>query len=57
MSALPGFTTTSLTKERTKALVSVSSLVFRYSLISVGRQPIAYYGSTTCTLPANSSLT
>ncbi len=29
MAALPGLTTTSLTKEWTKALVSVSSLVLR----------------------------
>ena len=50
---LAGLTSISLTK----ALVSTSLLVLRYSLISVGRQPIAYYGSTTCTLPANSSLT
>ena len=34
MAALPGLTTTSLTKEPTKALVSVSSLVLRKSLIS-----------------------
>ena len=36
MAALPGLTTTSLTKDRTKALVSVSSLVLRNSLISPG---------------------
>ena len=36
MVALPGLTTTSLTKDRTKALVSVSSLVLRNSLISPG---------------------
>ena len=34
MAALPGLTSTSLTKEWTKALVSVSSLVLRESLIS-----------------------
>ena len=34
MAALPGLTTTSLTKEPTKALVSVNSLVLRNSLIS-----------------------
>ena len=34
MAALPGLTSTSLTKEWTKALVSVSSLVLRKSLIS-----------------------
>ena len=34
MAALPGLTSTSLTKEWTKALVSVSSLVLRNSLIA-----------------------
>ena len=34
MAALPGLTCTSLTKECTKALVSVSSQVLRKSLIS-----------------------
>ena len=34
MAALPGLTSISLTKDRTKALVSVSSLVLRNSLIS-----------------------
>ena len=37
MAALPGLTTTSLTKEPTKALVSVSSLVLRNSLISAAK--------------------
>ena len=37
MVAVPGLTCTSLTKERTKALVSVNSLVLRNSLISLAK--------------------
>ena len=37
MAALPGLTSISLTNEWTKALVSVSSLVFRNSLISAAK--------------------
>ena len=37
MAALPGLTSISLTKDRTKALVSVSSLVLRNSLISAAK--------------------
>ncbi len=44
MAALPGLTTTSFTKEPTKALVSVSSLVLRNSLISAAKAAMAHEG-------------
>ena len=47
MAALPGLTTTSLTKERTKALVSVSSLVLRNSLISFAKAAMVSALSST----------
>ena len=51
MAALPGLTTTSLTKERTKALVSVSSLVLRNSLISFAKAAMVSALSITHTVP------
>ena len=48
MAALPGLTTTSLTKEWTKALVSVSSLVLRKSLISSAKVAMVSALSSSC---------
>ena len=48
MAALPGLTTTSLTKEPTKALVSVSSLVLRNSLISAAKAAMVSALSRNC---------
>ena len=48
MAALPGLTTTSLTKEWTKALVSVSSLVLRKSLISAAKVAMVSALSRNC---------
>ena len=48
MAALPGLTTTSLTKEWTKALVSVSSLVLRKSLISSAKVAMVSALSRNC---------
>ena len=49
MAALPGLTTTSLTKEWTKALVSVSSLVLGKSLISSAK--VAMVSALSSNLP------
>ena len=48
MAALPGLTTTSLTKEWTKALVSVNSLVLRKSLISSAKVAMVSALSSNC---------
>ena len=48
MAALPGLTSTSLTKEWTKALVSVSSLVLRNSLISAAKVAMVSALSRNC---------
>ena len=56
MAALPGLTTTSLTKEPTKALVSVSSLVLRNSLISVAEVAMVSALSRNCRLSFSSAL-
>ena len=56
MAALPGLTTTSLTKEPTKALVSVSSLVLRNSLISAAKAAMVSALSRNCRLSFSSAL-
>ena len=56
MAALPGLTTTSLTKEPTKALVSVSSLVLRNSLISAAKAAMVSALSRNCRLSFSSPL-
>ena len=55
MAALPGLILISFTKERTMALLSVNSLVFRNSLISVVKAAIAPALSRNC-LRAPSSI-
>ena len=56
MAALPGLTTTSFTKEPTKALVSVSSLVLRNSLISAAKAAMVSALSRNCRLSFSSAL-
>ena len=56
MAALPGLTPTSLTKEPTKALVSVSSLVLRNSLISAAKAAMVSALSRNCRLSFSSAL-
>ena len=56
MAALPGLTSISLTKEWTKALVSVSSLVLRKSLISSAKAAMVSALSSNCRLSFSSAL-
>ena len=56
MAALPGLTPISLTKDWTKALVSVSSLVLRNSLISSAKAAMVSALSRNCRRSASSAL-
>ena len=56
MAARPGLTSISLTKEWTKALVSVSSLVERNSLISSAKVAMVSAESRYCRRSASTAL-